>query len=33
VARAKTGIAFFDYGKRKVVPMPAPFKKAFGARA
>lgn len=30
VARAKTGIAFFDYGKRKVVPMPGPFKRAFG---
>ena len=31
VARAKTGIAFFDYQKRKVVPMPGPFRDAFAA--
>jgi acyl-CoA thioester hydrolase len=27
VARAKTGIAFFDYARRKVVPMPERFRK------
>jgi 4-hydroxybenzoyl-CoA thioesterase len=27
VARAKTGIAFFDYAQRKVVPMPERFRK------
>jgi acyl-CoA thioester hydrolase len=27
VARAKTGIAFYDYGKRKVVPMPEEFRR------
>ena len=31
VVRAKTGIAFFDYGKRKVVEMPEKFKTAVGA--
>jgi acyl-CoA thioesterase FadM len=25
-ARVKTGIAFFDYGKRKIVPMPDEFR-------
>jgi 4-hydroxybenzoyl-CoA thioesterase len=29
VARAKTGIAFFDYARRRVVPMPEAFRKAF----
>jgi acyl-CoA thioester hydrolase len=27
IARAKTGIAFFDYAKRNVVPMPDAFRK------
>ena len=26
VARVKTGMAFFDYGRRKVVPMPGAFR-------
>jgi acyl-CoA thioester hydrolase len=30
VARAKTGIAFFDYEKRKVVSMPEQFREVFG---
>jgi len=29
VARAKTGITFFDYSTRKVVPVPAVFREAF----
>jgi acyl-CoA thioester hydrolase len=29
VARAKTGIAFFDYEKRRVVPMPDRFRQNF----
>jgi acyl-CoA thioesterase FadM len=29
VARAKTGIAFFDYSRRKVVEVPAGFRKLF----
>jgi acyl-CoA thioester hydrolase len=29
VARAKTGIAFFDYERRRVVPMPDAFRRAF----
>lgn len=29
VARAKTAISFFDYGTRKVSPVPAGFKHAF----
>lgn len=29
IARAKTGIVFFDYHIRKVVPMPAVFKEIF----
>lgn len=29
VARAKTGIVFFDYGKRKVAPVPEKFKQNF----
>jgi acyl-CoA thioester hydrolase len=32
VARAKTGIAFFDYERRRVVPMPEAFRAAFGVR-
>jgi acyl-CoA thioesterase FadM len=27
IARAKTGIAFFDYGKRRIVPMPEAFRR------
>lgn len=30
VARAKTGIAFFDYRQKKVVPMPEEFRKKVG---
>lgn len=30
IARAKTGIAFFDYAQREVVPMPDAFRKALG---
>lgn len=29
VARAKTAIGFFDYGTRKIVPVPAGFRKRF----
>ncbi|HJU50070.1 MAG TPA: thioesterase family protein [Pseudogulbenkiania sp.] len=29
VARLKTGIVFFDYGKRKIAPMPEVFKTRF----
>ena len=32
VARARTGIVFFDYAAGKVVKMPAVFKAAFGAQ-
>jgi len=32
VARAKTGIAFFDYAKRKIVVIPQSFQIAFTAR-
>ena len=28
VARAKTGIVFFDYERKKMVPMPPEFKSA-----
>jgi acyl-CoA thioesterase FadM len=31
VARAKTGILFFDYGARRVVSTPEPFRAAFPA--
>lgn len=31
VARAKTGLIFFDYKKRKMVPMPEKFKKQCGS--
>ncbi len=31
VARAKTGIVFFDYAAQKVRPVPEAFKAAFGA--
>jgi acyl-CoA thioesterase FadM len=31
IAHAKTGIAFFDYAKRKVVEMPERFKNVVGA--
>ncbi len=30
VARAKTGMVFFDYATRKVQPTPAPFRALFG---
>lgn len=33
VARAKTGMVFFDYASRKVQPTPAPFLALFGAAA
>jgi acyl-CoA thioester hydrolase len=29
IARAKTGVLFFDYGSRRVVQVPAPFRVAF----
>lgn len=29
LARARTGIAFFDYAKRKIAPMPQPFRDRF----
>jgi len=29
VARAKTGIVFFDYNRQKMVPVPAAFLNAF----
>lgn len=32
VARAKTGLVFFDYVMRKVVPVPDQFRKRFGFR-
>jgi acyl-CoA thioesterase FadM len=32
IARAKTGILFFDYRARKVVSMPAAFRAAIGAQ-
>jgi acyl-CoA thioesterase FadM len=31
VARAKTGMVFFDYRERRVQPVPAPFLTLFGA--
>ncbi len=31
VARAKTGLVFFDYEKRKMIPMPEKFKEACSA--
>lgn len=33
VARAKTGIVFFDYGKRKVMEVPEVFSAIFGSGA
>ena len=30
VAHAKTGIAFFDYGRKKIVPMPEEFRAKVG---
>lgn len=33
IARAKTGIVFFDYGERKAVPIPAAFRSVFGDSA
>ena len=32
VARAKTGIVFFDYNRQKMAPVPSAFLDAFGAR-
>ncbi len=32
VARVKTGMAFFDYARRRVVPMPGAFRAQFGER-
>jgi acyl-CoA thioesterase FadM len=32
VARAKTGIVFFDYNRQKIVPVPAAFLNAFRKR-
>lgn len=32
VARGKTGILFFDYGQRQVVPVPAAFRQAIMAQ-
>jgi acyl-CoA thioesterase FadM len=32
VARAKTGIVFFDYNTRKVVSVPEKFKKVLGIK-
>jgi 4-hydroxybenzoyl-CoA thioesterase len=32
VARAKTGIVFFDYNRQKMVPVPAEFFKACGTQ-
>lgn len=32
VARAKTGIVFFDYNRQKMVPVPPAFINAFGER-
>lgn len=31
IARVKTGVAFFDYQRRKVVPMPDAFRLLFGS--
>ena len=31
IARAKTGLLFFDYEKRKMLPMPEKFKESCGS--